>query len=227
MKIYVVACLHGEELFGLKIIAQLQALGAARVFTHIAHPEAIAKHTRYLDNDLNRSFGAQAKPSRETTIAQRLLADIAAARPDIVLDLHTSHGEVGKVAIVATSSPKLTSLAHRLGVQQVVVMPPNISKDSLIGQLPTKAMSLEFGTGLRSDKLARQLAESIAELQIPRNLQPTALPVYKVSRLIKNHEARGETLHNYVFNKTLNGYPFLVGKNTYQTFRGFLAHKHQ
>lgn len=223
-KIYVVGALHGEELFSLKIIAHLRASGEARIITHIAHPEAIAKKTRFLDTDLNRSFAPDATPNRESVIAAQIKQDIAALQPDLVIDLHTSHGDVGRVAILADHNPHLYAIAQALTMQQVVVMPEHISRLTLIGQFPDRGVALEFGRNYRSDRLAKTVAQRIVAL-LKTTPSAADLPVYSVTRIIANHEAPGEELFNYQYNKTLEGYPFLVGKNTYSTMRGFLAKK--
>ncbi len=223
-KIYVIAAMHGDELFGLKIIARLRAANNPRIVTYIGHPEAIAKKRRFLESDLNRSFSPHAKPTIETEVAQQILRDIAAHQPDVILDLHTSSGGVGKVGIAASTNKALVSLSARLGLEQIVSMPPKIAQDSLIGQYPANSLSVEFGVGHRSDRLAAATAQAIIEL-LDRPLPASSLPQYLVERLIENHEAPGEELFNYQYNKTLDGYPFLVGKNTYSAYRGFLAHK--
>lgn len=227
-RIYVIAAQHGDEVFGLKILGRLQSRLDPRVVLRVGHPEAVAKRRRYIDHDLNRSFGSVSHRSLEHDLAAQIKQDIAAHRPDLILDLHTSRGTVGRVGIVANDAPQLGRIAARLGMQRVVVMPDHIANVSLIGQYPDRALSLEFGTGQRTDKLAKTTADAIAELVgTTINDAPAPLPQFTVERTIQLHEAPGETLQNYRYNPTLGGYPFLVGKNTYTTFRGFLAHKQQ
>lgn len=224
--VYVIAAQHGDELFGLKVLAHLEALGLPNIKLKIGHPEAIAKKRRFIDRDLNRSFGDSTYDGREFNIAQRITSEILECNPDIILDLHTSRGNVGKVAIAASTSPILQTIAAHLGMEHFVTMPRSIAKVSLIGQFPERAMSLEFGAGQRSDRLAQDVANAIARLQDQTlHKSSTKIAHYIVERMIENHEAKDQSLVNYQFNPALNGYPFLVGKNTYSEFRGFLAHR--
>jgi succinylglutamate desuccinylase len=228
MKVYVIAALHGTETFGLKVIAHLQRIHNEYITTAIGHPEAIAKKKRFLDTDLNRSFAALSEDSRETYIAARIKATIEAEQPDLIIDLHTSVEEVGRVAILALPNQRLMSYATLLGMERIAVMPPSIAQASLIGQFPDKAISIEYGPHLRSDALAQKLAEAIVRLVHVKKIRASStIPIYFVERIIHNQEAEGLTLQNYVYNETLKGYPFLAGKNSYGSYQGFLATKQQ
>ncbi len=224
-KIYVIGAQHGNELFGLKILAHLQALDHPSIKLRIGNLEAIAKKRRYIESDLNRSFGEGPNTSLEHTLAAHIQSEIEAYQPDLILDLHTSRGKVGVVGIAASISPHLNHLAARLGMTRLVTMPESIASNSLIGQYPETSLSLEFGTGQRSDALALKTARAIVGLlESPQQNRSTKIPHYIVKRMIGNHEAPGDQLENYTYNQTLDGYPFLVGKNTYSEFRGFLTH---
>lgn len=226
-KIYVVACLHGDELFGLKIVARLRAINSRHVTTAIAHPEAIAKRRRSIDTDLNRSFHPDALPSKEAAIARHIRQEIDQLNPDLIIDLHNVECPVGAVAILAHDSDELLRLGSQIGMDQAVVMPGHIAKDSLIGSYPERALSIEFGIGLRSDKLAQAVAQAIADISNGElNMTPVVMPTYYVTRKIANDEAPSEALTNYKYHRGLQGYPFLVGKDSYPDYRGFLAPKH-
>lgn len=227
-KIYVVACLHGDEVFGLKVLAHLQSRGDDNITTLIAHPEAVAKRKRCLESDLNRSFHPSAAPTKEVLIARRIRKEIDRLKPDLIVDLHTVGCPVGPVAILAQDDDQLLQFAAQLGMKRAVIMPEHIAKDSLIGRYPERALSLEFGSGLRSDKLAMAVADAI----IAASHGNTAfvrlqMPVYHVTRKIANDEVSAEELTNYEYHPGLQGYPFLTGgKDAYTDFRGFLATKH-
>lgn len=104
---------------------------------------------------------------------------------------------------------------------------PTISRQNLVGQNPDKSIILEFGRGLRSDQLALGVARKIADLLTDEPAPKVKLKVYSKTRCIGNNEAAGIKLENYVFNKKLGGYPYLVGKNTYTEYAGFLAQKEE
>lgn len=229
-KIYVIAAMHGDEPFGLKIMGHLRHLGDGKIITKVGHPEAVAKRREFIETNLNRSFGPNIKPSKEARIAQHILEDIKSHDPDLIIDLHTCECKVGKSAIIAKEDPKLIKIAKRLSMEHVFIGVPSLSRVSLIGQYPAKTILLEFGIGLRSDKLAEDMANKIADLlnEKTENLPDALIPVYSESRLIKKDEAGDMELVNYELNEKLGGYPYLVGKNTYGKYTnyiGFLAKK--
>jgi succinylglutamate desuccinylase len=224
-KIYVVVCTHGNEIFGLKVLAHIQRIYSNQsVVAQVAHPEAVAKRKRYIQTDLNRSFKLPPGTSTEAVIAKRLVNDIERFNPDLIIDLHTSTVDVGQVAILAENTPFLTNVAKHLGMQNAALMHKDIAGLSLIGAFPHRSICVELGKGHRSDALAKQLAKRINNLigvevqdyQIP-------LPLFIIERVIKHIEVSGLELTNYVFNEKLAGYPFLTGEKNYSEHRGFLA----
>jgi succinylglutamate desuccinylase len=226
-KIYVIAAQHGTETFGLKIIACLRELQSTQIVMCIAHPEAIAKKRLYIETDLNRSYQLDAHSSKEANIAQQIVADVNRVSPDLILDLHTARSKVGKVGIVASNRQELQAISQALSMEQVVVMPPAIHEASLIGQYPDRAISIEFGVGLRSDTLAKAIATRINTLVSCEftAVSEAQLPVYRVQRTIKKSEAKGTTFINYKLNEKVGGYPFLAAKNAYSDHAGFLAQR--
>jgi hypothetical protein len=116
------------------------------------------------------------------------------------------------------------NFAKALGVDYAAVMPESINQNTLIGQFRDKALSLEFGIGLRSDALAADVAERINNLSLAKlvNREKT-IKVLKIDRLIEKREAVEVELANYVYNEKLGGYPFLTGKDNYDEHAGFLA----
>lgn len=223
-KLFVVAGMHGDEPFTLVIAGKLLEIGSTKVDVRIGNPEALASGVRYIQTDMNRSFLMSKSSSKEARLATSLQKQIAKSNPDLIIDMHTSISNVPKVAILAQDSKKLRSIASKLGMDAVVIMPTSIAQKSLIGQYPSMSMSLEFGIEHRSSKLASQIAKSITALKIS-GPPPNDLPVYKVIRKIESTEARGTRLENLEYNKDIGGYPFLVGKGTYPDFKGFLAKK--
>ncbi len=224
-KIYVVVALHGDEPFGLKVIGHLRYLSNGQIVTQVGHPEALAKRKEFLETNLNRSFGPDAPPSKEARIAQHILRDIKAHKPDLIIDIHTAECVVGKSAIVCQIDSRLIDIIKKLRMDYVFECVASINRQNLIGQNPNKSIILEFGRGLRSDRLALSVAHKIAGLLKSEPLPKIKLKVYSKSRTIANKEAAGLKMKNYVFNQKLGGYPYLVGKNTYTEYVGFLAQK--
>jgi succinylglutamate desuccinylase len=223
-KIYVVACQHGDENFGLKVLNHLKKYVNANLVAVVGNPRAVAKKVRFIESDLNRSFGPFPSDTAESRLANQIVLDIDRHSPDFVIDIHTSIVEVNEVAIVAEPNKKVIGLAKALGVDYAAVMPESINQNTLIGQFRDKALSLEFGVGLRSDELAADVAERINNLSLGRHdNQKKTFKVLKIDRLIEKREAVEVELANYVYNEKLGGYPFLTGKDNYAEHAGFLA----
>jgi succinylglutamate desuccinylase len=224
-KIFVVACTHGDEVFGLKVLAHLRKITPGKeVVLHIAHPEAVTKRKRYIETDLNRSFMLEASESSEAGIAHAIVADINKFDPELIIDLHTSTVDVGKVAILAENNALLINAAKHLNLQRIAVMPHKIASKSLIGVFPERSLCIEYGKSLRSDSLAENLARKINGLtELEADIGHIRLPLFVVERIIEKIEANELKLTNYEFNEKLAGYPFLTGEDNYSEHRGFLA----
>lgn len=223
-KIYVLACVHGNETFGLKVLEQLHAFKNNKIKTRIAHEHAIKKKKRYIQTDLNRSFKLGPNASLEAKIAQDIKSEINRWQPDLVVDLHTSTVKVGKVAILCKKNPKLVKIAKHLGMERIAVMPKNITCLSAIGVLPKQSICIELGKGNRAASLAKKIAANIEGLSSNNTVQlQQTIPLYTVERIINHDDADGVPLSNYVFNQKLRGYPFLTGEKNYKEHRGFLA----
>lgn len=224
MKIFVIAALHGEEVFGLKVLGRIRRGGKNEMSVMVGHPEAVAKRRRCIDEDLNRSFNTK-KDIVERMVAQHIKQEIEKFAPDLIIDIHTAHGYIGKVAIVAERSPLTDNIAKSLGMEVLVIMPKHLTDTSLIGCFPSKSISLELGKNHRSDKLALEIAEGIESLNFSSQNLTVDLPTFEVYGEISKGDRGLAKIKNLVFNKRLGGYPFLAGPNVYESIGGFLARK--
>lgn len=223
MKSFVVAGLHGDEVFGLKILGILDRSDSDNITTKVGHAEAIAKKKRFIQSDLNRSFG-RSVTTLESEVASKLSKNISVSNPDYIIDIHTSRSDVRAVAIVSLLTETNIYLAHELNAEAIVIMPSHLTETSLIGCMPDRSISLEFGANQRSDKLAIKTAQAIQGLTgitVVKNI----LPIYAVvAKIPKNYKGL-KGIKNLVLDEELGGYPFLAGMNTYPDFGGFLAKK--
>lgn len=226
-KIYVIACQHGNELFGLRILARLAQHKNSGLYLKIGNLEAVSKRVRHIETDLNRSYGVTAEETAETILAGHITQEINEFDPDLILDLHTSIVDVGKVAILPNDTQFLRSVSHKLLMDRIAVMIEDVARKSLIGTFPDKAIALEFGKFSRSDKVAEQVSAAITSLlgqqmsdQADKNLE-----VYKVHRVVAKQEIADLQITNFDFNETLGGYPVLMGESNYDEIAGFLAQK--
>ncbi len=222
MKVYIVAGLHGDEVFGLKIAGIIQQSNCPNHIVRIGHPEAVAKAKRYITSDLNRSFRCR-NNTIEAQLAAGIEQDIKSLKPDYVVDIHTSVSNVSRVAIVAKYCTKTSYLAQVLGMESIVVMPKSLTKHALIGCAPGSSISVELGKFQRSDKLAQDIAKRLRLLKVSPIQHQQQLPVFKVVSTIDKNFNGLEKIRNLEFNQDLGGYPFLAGPDTYASTGGFLA----
>lgn len=222
MKKYVVAGLHGDEPFGLKVLSYLHDMELDDIETEIGNPAALAKRIRYLESDLNRSFNLD-KESLESRIAARIQRRITQSQTDIVIDIHTSVSSIGRVGIVAEINPLVCYVGKQVGLETLILMPKHIAKNSLIGAFSDKAISIEYGSYNRSDKLAFEIAERISRLTFPKSGLEPAIPIFEVFGAIPKSFSGLNEIKNLQYNSELKGYPVLAGSNTYQDIGGFLA----
>lgn len=128
-----VAGLHGNEL------APYFALMELGVPCLLGHPRAAFERKRFIERDLNASFGGDGVTLEERR-AQEILTLLPGDKP--LVDLHTFSCESPPFAIVVDSS--MIELATTLGISRVVVMSHDIkSGRSLIGQ--RSGVSIEVG----------------------------------------------------------------------------------
>lgn len=221
MKTYLLVAMHGDEQFGLKVAGKVQQ-NNQNVCVRVGHPEAVAKHVRFIESDLNRSF-KPALTTLESQLAKSIKREAAQYKPDYIIDVHCSYSNVGKVGIVAQLTPTTLYLAEALGMEAVVIMPN--TAHSFIGCFADIAISIEYGKNFRSDKLAQDIANKIKNLKTKHERSDAKIPIYKVfGKIDKNFEDLA-TIRNLHYNAKLKGYPFLAGLNTYEHMGGFLAKK--
>jgi len=89
MNILIIGGMHGNEPLGPAIVAALRRRPIAGVTTILANPRAIKTNTRFIEQDLNRSFPGDAssalyEPRRAAVVMQR------AQGYDLVLDFHNT-----------------------------------------------------------------------------------------------------------------------------------------
>jgi predicted deacylase len=90
-KVGIVACVHGNEQVGKKIIDDLAKdlepdKGSVRLIE--ANPEAVAQNVRYVESDLNKSFRKKSAKTLEDRIAENLKRYLDGCK--YVLDFHTN-----------------------------------------------------------------------------------------------------------------------------------------
>lgn len=121
MKILVIGGMHGNETLGLEVVKLFQSKPVLDVDTLLANEQAIEANSRYVGQDLNRSFpGDNTSKEYEPRRAAEILEK--AKGYDVVLDFHNTYCPENDCGFVGdTASVTLTDVAWVLGLDKVIV----------------------------------------------------------------------------------------------------------
>lgn len=130
-QVAVVGGTHGNEITGVHLLQYWQAQTAAVTrdsFTtelHVGNPQAHARMTRFVDQDLNRQFSCSdlrdpALTGYEHSRAKILDAQLGPKedpRIDFVIDLHTTTANMGLTLVICEATPLLLDLVFYIKQQ--------------------------------------------------------------------------------------------------------------
>lgn len=92
MKILIIGATHGNELLGVKLyerLLQKRSPLLEHIDFIIGNPRAYVAGQRYIDCDMNRSYGKKGQAYEETR-TREIAKYIRQSKPDLVLDMHTT-----------------------------------------------------------------------------------------------------------------------------------------
>ncbi len=192
-----VTAVHGNEPMPTLALA---SVGITQI---IGNPRALARGVRYVDRDLNASFGMRGS-SYEEERARELSKLLAPAK--LVVDLHTFPCQSDPFAIVVDL--EMLPLATQLGLKHVVYMKYNIKGGhALINH--HRGVSVEVGN--HNDPLAFERTVKIAR-RLESESRAGKVRVYEVTGRIEQKS----DYHNFV---EKNGIvPILYGDETYRDY---------
>lgn len=222
MKIGIVACLHGDEQFGLKVLRHLQP--DPQIVGVIANPKALNLNRRSVNDDLNRCFSGTPHVYEKTRTYEilRQLKDV-----DYVIDIHNTTSTVKSAIIVTSLNTKVRQIINGHASQQIIVMSKKFADASLIGKFSDRAVSLEYSFDYaQSDQALSEIHNLVRALQQDYIHRPFSRDIYYVNNTIplKVDLPPGDLNYSYV--SALNGYAFLTGEKAYiGKHQGFLATK--
>ena len=174
MKILIIGGTHGDERTGVDVVSRLRRKPVAGVDVLIANPRATKAGLRFIETDLNRSFGRENPQSYEEKRAVTIASVLR--RYDFVLEFHntTSRTTCGIVTNEFPTSQQLAVLEH-FNVRYLVIMSPG---RSLIGRVPSRAVSLEIS--IRNRKLCVEfLIEKIKTMACEKFVPAVSVKVYR------------------------------------------------
>jgi aspartoacylase len=124
-QILVVGGTHGNELTGVRTVEQWPQLLARmdnsqiEFTTLMANPEAVKQRVRFVEDDLNRQFSANALSETRTSLeakrAQTLYQQFGQnsdTQPDLVIDIHNTTSNMGSTLILIDRNPFNQALAR-------------------------------------------------------------------------------------------------------------------
>lgn len=118
-KILVIGGTHGNELLGVKLVELLVKKPIENVDTLIANPRAVAAGSRFIESDINRSFGVQRMATYETARAAQIQKITAGY--DVVLDFHNTQTPGNNCCFVGDAClPALYGVAKTLGLRECI-----------------------------------------------------------------------------------------------------------
>lgn len=114
MKIAIIGGTHGNEPVGIEVIKHLeQKKAASSVHDYdcfLANPRALKEKKRFVDTDLNRSFGSKGTRIGNEEIESERLTSKIKGNYDFILDLHTTTSNMG-LTVLLNNDHELTRQA--------------------------------------------------------------------------------------------------------------------
>ena len=120
-KILFITGLHGDEQIPVFALA---TKGISQV---VANPKALSLEKRFINNDLNSSFGIKSR-GYESKRAKEILNIIP--KKSIVIDLHTFSADSDPFVVIVDK--RMVALARQTGLKHIVLMEHNIKKGNAL-----------------------------------------------------------------------------------------------
>lgn len=187
MKVLVIGGMHGNELLGIKLVALLQQSPIKNVDVVIGNPRAVEQNVRFIDTDLNRSFGmpTEANGSYENSLAAKLTT--LAKDYDYVFDFHNTQTPNNNCSFVGSESTDgVYNAARALGLTRCIQ-----ATYSCINMATPNTLSIEVSIGDQLDDPAYWY-EQIHAFMNNTLVAVNDLEVYRFSRRV-TWEEKAET----------------------------------
>ena len=201
-KIQFVTAIHGNE--PTPVLA-LSSLGIKQI---VANPKALKEKVRFVEKDLNASFGTGGS-SYEEKRARKLLEKIAKDR--LVVDFHTFSANSEPFVVIVDL--KMLKFAKTLGLKNIVYMNHNIKKGHSLIDFRDGA-SIELGSHNDPKSFGRTL--KLVKETANNTKSKIKNVVYEVYGII---EKKGK-YRNFQMYKSGKGsfYPILAGEKAYDFY---------
>lgn len=226
-RILFVASQHGNEALGKELVYYIMARHPKLmdyIDVIVGNPEAVQKNIRFIETDLNRSWGFSGELTHEQTRAHELQNYISQSNAVLVLDLHTTATNQPRCFIAHSTDGEVAKFMAASHIDNVVVMPDHVAEPSLIGKNP-HAVSIEVADAELSDNLYESLAKDIESYLSGARPHPEK-NVFEVDEKILKSEYEGvdfSNARNFELHEETNIYPVLMGENSYKKETDYLG----
>lgn len=186
----------------------------------MANPRAYAKNVRYIESDLNRSYGLSLdtyEGRRAKTIEERIWL----LKPELVLDFHTTTTEQPDILITADKNNEVVQrFINSSAVKDILVVEP-------LNDITTVApnfVAYEVSNSHLNDDLYKQICTDI-ERYLNGETVDQERTFYKMTgKILPEEEKSIAGLENFVYNDELQAIPAFLGEEAYKqdgTYAGF------
>ncbi len=163
-KILIVGGTHGDEKTGIEVVGMLdrikeESLLYEHITTLIANPKASKKNVRFVETNLNQSFGVKDPQSYEEKRAVEIMPLLTGH--DFILDFHNTTSRTTCAIVTETPTESQRAVIRCFGFDKVVIMPPG---GSLSGQYPLKTVSFEISNSDRGYFSSTYFVEKITRM---------------------------------------------------------------
>ena len=216
MKVLLLGSQHGDELLGDKLYEYIKAQRPSlleHVVFKIGNPKAHKAGVRYIESDLNRSYGGHVTTYEEKRAAY-LQEYIIQNNFDLILDLHTTVCNQPPCFIVNSIRSELKPFLRASHIERVVLLSDPIIHSSLDSVSPN-VIAIEVANSDISDEFLDNVCSDL-ERFIEGKKKYVTKRVYNVpSLLLKSEVPENEIDFLINFQPSRLGFiPILVGTST-------------
>lgn len=223
MRILAIISTHGNELLGPNLLAYMLAKRSKLLEDMefiIANPRAYAKNVRYIESDLNRSYGL-GLDTYESQRAKVIEERIRLLKPGLVLDFHTTTTEQPDILITADKDNEVVQrFINSSAVKDVLAVEPLNDITTVVSNF----VAYEVPNSHLNDDLYEQICTDIARY-LDEEAVDQERTFYKMTGKILPEEERNIAgLENFVYNDELQAIPAFLGEEAYRrdgTYAGF------
>ncbi len=176
MKLLVIACTHGNEKYGLKVLNRIRGVEVL-----VGNQLAVKNNERFIDCDLNRCFPGKKNGNHEEKFAFELVEKLK--NYDFVLDLHSCSQESELFGIITKPDKEKIEFAKKLGLKKIILMNENLAKGKALIDFCKCGISLEVGPHKREENVGEVL--DIIDNFLESKIQNRNLEIFEIFSLIK------------------------------------------